>query len=406
MSDIVIIGGGHNGLVTAFYLAKAGFKPLVLERRPVIGGAAITDEIHPGFRCSTLAHATGPMRRDLVRDMQLERHGLQTVSSDPRVLALHPDGRSIALHQDTARSAEQIAKFSQKDATKYGEFQQSLSRIASVLAGISDVVPPSIDRPSATDMWALLQTGRRFRSLGKKDGFRLLRWGPMAVADLVSEWFETELLRAAIAARGIFGTFLGPWSAGSSAVLLLSAAADSHAAGSATFVRGGLGALTQALAAAAREAGAEIRTGAEVSSIEIQHGRASSVVLANGDEIKAKTIVSNADPRRTFLNLIDPVQLEPLFIEKARNYRAMGTAAKVNLALSRLPRFLATEPNGSSALVGRIHVGPEIDYLERAFDDAKYGEYSKAPYLDVTIPTLLDPSLAPTGAHVMSIYMQ
>ncbi len=257
--DIVIIGGGHNGLVTAFYLAKAGFKPLVLERSAQVGGAAVSDEFHPGFRCSTLAHTAGPIRPDIVRDMQLEQHGLRLITPEICVTALSPDGRALLLYQDAAKSAQEIRAFSQKDGTKYPEFQQSLGKISKVIAEALATTPPDIDHPSSGDLWSMLKTGRAIRSLGKKDMFRLLRWGPMAVADLASEYFETELLRAVIAARGVFGTFLGPWSAGSALVLLIRAAADPHPAGASSFAAGGMGSVTQAMATAAKAAGAEIR---------------------------------------------------------------------------------------------------------------------------------------------------
>src|SRR6202000_636321 len=233
--NVVIIGGGHNGLVTAFYLANAGFKPLVLERRPQTGGAAITEEFSSGFRCSTLAHTAGPLLPEIERDMQLLRHGLKTVTPEVSVTALSSDGRALMLYHDTLRAVQEINKFSTKDGLKYAAFQQSLEKIGSVIADVMKLAPPDIDDPSRGDLWAMLQTGRRLRKLGKKDMYRLLRWGPMAVADLVAEFFETELLRAVVAARGIFGTALGPWSAGSSLVLLIRSAGDSHPAGSASF---------------------------------------------------------------------------------------------------------------------------------------------------------------------------
>lgn len=403
--DVVIIGGGHNGLVTAFYLAKAGFKPLVLERRPQVGGAAITEEFHPGFRCSILCHAAGPLRRDIVRDMRLESHGLKLSRPDVAVVALSPDGRSLKLYNDVRKSAAEIGKFSQKDAAKYSEFQRSLEKISAVIADALALAPPDIDHPSRADLWSMLQTGRAMRKLGKKDMYRLLRWGPMAVADLVGEYFETELLRATIAARGVFGTFLGPWSAGSSLVLLMRAAGDPHAAGSAYFAEGGAGAVTQAMASAAQQAGAEIRTNAEVIEISVGNGVATGVVLSTGEEVQAKTIISNADPKRTLLKLVDPIQLSPDFVTKLQNYRMPGTVAKVNLALSGLPQFAGLNGN-TDALHGRIHIGPEIDYLERAFDESKYGNFSRQPYLEATIPSLTDGSLAPPGKHVMSIYAQ
>jgi len=404
--DIVIIGGGHNGLVTAFYLAKAGYKPLVLERSAQVGGAAVTDEFHPGFRCSTLAHTAGPILPGVVRDMQLEKHGLRLITPDVCVTALSPEGRALSLYQDTGKSAQEIAAFSQKDAAKYPEFERSLGKIAKVIGEALATTPPDIDHPTRGDLWSMLQTGRAIRKLGKKDMFRLLRWGPMAVADLASEYFETELLRAVIAARGVFGTFLGPWSAGSALVLLIRAAADPHPAGSATFAAGGMGAVTQAMASAAKAAGAEIRTGAEVIEIRLQNGAATGVLLATGEEIQAKAVISNADPKRTLLKLTDPTHLSPDFVQKLQHYRGNGTVAKVNLALSALPKFTALENGGAGPLKGRIHIGNEIDYLERAFDESKYGNFSRQPYLEVTIPSLTDPTLAPEGKHVMSIYMQ
>jgi phytoene dehydrogenase-like protein len=403
--DVVIIGGGHNGLVTAFYLAKAGYKPLVLERRPQPGGAAITQEFHPGFRCSTLAHSAGPLRPDIVRDMQLDKHGLKLISPDVATVSLSPDGRALRLYRNLEKSAQEISKFSQKDAARYPEFQQTLSKISKVIAEALALAPPDIDHPSRGDLWGMLKTGRAIRNLGKKDMYRLLRWGPMAVADLVAEYFETELLRATIAARGIFGTFLGPWSAGSSLVLLIRAAGDAHASGLASFAVGGAGAITQAMAAAAMEAGAEIRSNAEVIEVTVGNGVASGVVLSNGEEINARAIISNADPKRTLLKLVDPMHLSPDFVMKLQHYRMPGTVAKVNLALSGLPKFTALKDN-DEALSGRILIAPEIDYLERAFDESKYGNFSKQPYLEVAIPTAGDPSLAPAGKHVMSIYMQ
>jgi phytoene dehydrogenase-like protein len=405
--DVVIIGGGHNGLVTAFYLAKAGFKPLVLERRAQPGGAAITEEFHPGFRCSTLAHSAGPLLPEVVRDMQLERHGLKLITPQVGVTALSPDGRALSLYNDVKLAMREINTFSRNDAAHYAAFQEAIVKIGRVISEALKLTPPDIDSPNQGDLWGMLKTGRALRKLGKRDMYRTLRWGPMAVADLVAEFFETELLRATVAARGIFGTALGPWSAGSSLVLLIRAAGDSHPGGSATSAVGGIGAVTQAMAAAAKEAGAEIRTDAAVKEVHVKDGAAGGVVLASGEEIAAQAVISNADPRRTLLKLVDPTHLAPDFVMKLQHYRMPGTVAKVNLALSALPKFTALTANSNGdALRGRIHIGPEIDYLERAFDESKYGNFSQHPYLEVTIPSLADPTLAPEGKHVMSIYMQ
>src|ERR1700686_4638161 len=364
--DIVIIGGGHNGLVTAFYLAKAGFNPLVLERRGQVGGAAITEEFHPGFRSSVLAHSAGPLRSEVVRDMRLEKYGLKLITPEVAVTSLSPDGRALILYRDLNKAAQEIAKFSEADAAKNREFHSALEKTSRVISKVLALSPAEIARPSMGDLFGLLQLGRSVRGLGKKSTYDLLRWAPMAVADIVSEFFENDLLRATIAARGIFGTFLGPWSAGTSLVLLLRTAADSNPAGSNCFAVGGIGAITQAMLTAAHQAGAEIRTGAEVAEIKIKNNVAQGVVLASGEEIQARAVISNADPKLTFLKLMDPVLLSPTFTRRLQNYRVNGTVAKVNLALSGLPTFKAMNGD-TNALSGRIQIGPDIDYLERAF---------------------------------------
>src|ERR1019366_9314204 len=290
-------------------------------------------------------------------------------------------------------------------ATNYVEFQKPLARIGVVANLLMTMTPPDLKDPAAGNLWGLVKAGRKLRGLGEKDLYRMMRWRPMAVADLVAEWFDTELLRGTIAAQGIFGTFLGPWSAGSTATLLLRCASDGNPAGPSSYIVGGIGALTAAMAAAATEAGAEIRTSCEVTSIKVKDGSATGVVLANGDEIDARTVVSNADPTRTLLGLVDPQYLNPSFLQKLQHYRMYGTVAKLNLALGGLPKFKGTDGN-AAVLYGRIQVSPDIGYLERAFDAAKYGEFSQHPYLEATIPTLWDESLAPAGKHVMSIYMQ
>jgi phytoene dehydrogenase-like protein len=408
---VVLIGGGHNALITAYYLAKGGFKPLVLERREIVGGGAVTEEFAPGFRASTLAHTLGPLRGDIAKVLQLERFGLKILRPDPRMFAPAPDGRAVIFYEDAAKTAGGIARLSAKDGTRYTEFAEALQEVAGVFSQVATITPPGIDKPSPEDLWNLLKLGRSVRSLGKTGIFDLLRWGPMAVADFAAEFFETELVRAAVAARGIFGCALGPWSAGSTAVLLLRASADPHPVGSAAFPSGGLGEFTRALSEAAKAAGAEIRTSAEVQQIRTKNHAVSGVVLADGEEIACEAVVSGVDPKRTFFKLLDPANLDPVFAGRMKNFRAKGNIAKVHLALGDLPHFpalsTAVGPDGlQQALSGRIHIGHEIDYLEKAFDASKYGEISSAPYLDVTIPTLLDPSLAPEGKHVLSAYFQ
>ena len=400
MNDAVIIGAGHNALTTAFYLAKAGLKVVALERRPAVGGGAATEEIAPGVKCPTLAHAIGPLRPGIVRDMALERRGVTFLHPDPRLVALSADGRPLRFTAAVDRTVESIRALSAKDAAWYPQLCTAMSRIGAFLGALVDRTPPSLNPSRPAEFWDLLKTGRRFRSLGREDGFRLLRWMPMAAADLVGEWFETDLLQAAVAARGIFGTSLGPWSAGSGAVMLMQAAVDDAPGGSSVTVKGGPGALAAAMAAAAREAGAEIITNAAVARIVTRDGRAAGVTLEDGRTIEAACVVSGVDPRRTCLALLDPFDLEPTFLTRVRNYRCPGTVSKVNLTLSGVPSLSGLN---DVDLRGRLHIGPSLDYLERAFDASKYGELPAEPYLDITIPSLLDPSLAPAGRHVMSI---
>ena len=406
MRDGVVSGAGHNGLITAFYLAKAGFKPLVLERRDVVGGCATTEEFHPSFKCSRLSHSAGPLRASIVADMSLSRYGFRTYTPEVNVLSLAEDGKHLVLFGDSAKAQQEIAKFSRKDAAGYIELQAALTRIGAVLDNVLTMTPPDLDDPASGNLWEILKTGGKLRRLGEKDLYRLLRWGPMAVADLVAEFFESDLLRATIAAQGIFGTFLGPWSAGSSTNLLFRGAADGNPTGNVSYVHGGTGALTAAMADAVRAVGGQIRTGADVARLAVTDGAITGVVLRSGEEIPAKAVVSSADPKRTLLGMLEPQHLPPSFLQRLQHYRMNGTVAKVNLALNGVPSFNGLNSNATLLLCGRIQISPEIDYLERAFDAAKYGDYSRQPYVEATIPTLWDRSLAPACKHVMSIYMQ
>jgi phytoene dehydrogenase-like protein len=398
--DVIIIGAGHNALAAAFYLAKAGRRPLVLEKQPHVGGGAITSEIHPGFRCPRFSHEILLDRR-IVDDLSLERHGLEFVQIPVLACAPSPDGAPVVLHDDVAVSASNLRSFNAKDADAYAAFRTAVERLASVIATTFDSPPPDIDDPSAKDLWGLLKAGRRFRSLGSRDSYRLLRWLSMPIGDLMIEWFQCERLRALLAGPGLSGTMFGPRSAGSSLVFLLREASRLRAGGRSLRVRGGPGAMTTAMAAAAREAGAEIRTGAAVERVLVANERVTGVRV-DGQEIACATVLSGLDPKSTFLNLMDPAALAPEFATKIRNYRASGTVAKVNLALASLPAFRGV--SDPKMVTGRIHIGPELDFLERAFDCVKYGEVSTNPWLDITIPSILDADLAPKGAHVASIY--
>lgn len=403
--NTIIIGAGLDGLIAAYYLAKAGHKPLVLERREVIGGACATEEFHPGFRTS-LATSTGSLVPQIAADLQLQSRGVEIKRNPVRVTALNSGGPPVCIYEDAKRTAVELAPHSQRDSERYAGFLACFDNIGRALRPLLLMTPPNIDGPTKSELWNLGKLGWKIRGLGKQDEYRLLRYGPMAVADLAAEWFEHESLRAVVAARGIFGAFAGPWSAGTSLPLLLQAATDGHAIAPATFVKGGLSVLVDAIAKAATEAGAEIRTGAQVTAIEVTDGQAVAVLLDGGESIPARTIISNSDPGSTLLGLIDAGELPPSFRIKAQNYRAHGAVARIDLALSAMPSFAGIGDNEREQLSGHLHIGSDIDYLERAFDAAKYGEISERPYLDIVMPTINDPALAPGGAHVMSIHAQ
>jgi phytoene dehydrogenase-like protein len=404
--DVLVIGGGLNGLVTAAVLAKRKRAVTLLERHPVVGGAASTSELAPGLHGPALSHAVGPVHRDVLRALELESvAGLEFLTPDPALTALAVDGRLVSFHRDPVLTAASLHRVSAHDATVWRDFQQTMHRIAGVLAALDRRPPPAIDHASVRDWLSLLGAGRRARALGRRDLARLARWMPMAVADLVDEWFEADLVQAAVAARALVGTFAGPRSAGTGAALLQRIAEDPMPVGSGVTTRGGPGALARAVAARAESYGAVIRTAARVTRIVSRNGRASGVVLEDGTELTARLVVSAIHPRETLLELVDPMDLPAAFRERMRHLRSRGLTAKINLALSALPEFPAFAGD-SLPLRGRLLIGPRLDYLERAFDAAKYGAISDEPWLEVAIPSVLDPSLTPAGGHVMSIYAQ
>lgn len=403
--DAVVIGAGHNGLVCAGSLAKAGLRVLVLERRDRPGGAADSAEIAPGYRAPVAAHTVGRFRRSVIRDLGLDRRGLRLLDPVARAFVPGPDGRALTLWADPARTAAELGSWSRADAETWPRFDRKVRALGSFLARLHAETPPDLAAPSLRDGLAGLRVGRAVRKLGGPANTReTLRVLPMAVADFVADHLETDLLRAAVAARGVHLTAMGPWSAGTTMVLLGDASArGSGAAGQATVAVGGPGALADILVDAVRAMGGEVRLGAEVAAIRDDRGTVTGVALATGEEVDAPVVASGADPKATLLGLVDPVTLGPTLSWEVENLRTPGTAAKVNLALDGLPAFDGAEPE---RLHGRIVVAGGVDDLERAFDAWKYGEVSETPFLEGTIPSLVDPSLAPEGGHVMSVVAQ
>ncbi|MGZ8580458.1 MAG: phytoene desaturase family protein [Actinomycetota bacterium] len=403
-SDVVVIGGGHNGLVAAAYLAKAGRTVTLLEVAPEVGGILRTTSPAEGVTAPGIAHTVGRLRASVVKDLGLSSFGFEAIAPAVRMFAPQPDGSAVTFWGDPARTANELRDRNAHDADAFGGFDAKMRSIASFLAYINVATPPDAKSPSIADAMMGLKLGKAFRDLGGKAGREAIRALPMAVADLVQEVFDDEAVRGPLTTRGVLFTSMGPWATGTAAVFLNdSAGTDGGAAGTSVFARGGTGALARALEGAAKARGVDVRTGAEVVAIRSTDGKVRGVTLADGTELDATLVVSAADPKRT-LRLCDPVELNPYEVWRAENIRQPGATAKVNLVLSGLPAF-----NGADdveRLKGRIVVGTSIDHVEQAMDANKYGHVAEDPMLEATIPTLVDPSLAPEGKHVMSILFQ
>ena len=403
--DAIVIGGGHNGLVCAAYLARAGRRVLVLERREQVGGAALSAEVFPGFTFSVFSYAVSLLRPEIIRDLELPRHGLHILPLESTVTPL-ADGDYLAQWSDHDQNRRELARHSRRDAEAYDEFGRLLHLMARAVKPLLAMLPPDPTSLRPRDLMGLARLGKHLRGLEAEQFHALHKLLTMSSADYLDEWFETEALKATKAASGIIGTLLGPRSPGTAYVLLHHYMGELDGVFRAWgLAKGGNGSVSAAIAAAARTLGAEIRTSAPVARVIVQGRRAVGVALESGDEMRAKVVVSGADPGRTFLELLGAEHLPEDFVAAIRRFRFRGASGKVNLALGELPRFTAL-PEAGPHLRGAISISPSVDYLERAYDAAKYGEFSPRPYMDIVIPSLLDPAMAPPGKHVMSIFAQ
>jgi phytoene dehydrogenase-like protein len=403
--DVVVIGGGHNGLVHAAYLARAGRKVLVLERRNVLGGAAVTEEVFPGFHFSVASYVVSLLRPEIIRELDLPRHGLEILPLDGTFTPM-PNGDYLWRVNDHAKTRREIARHSKLDAEAYEEYGKAMVEMGRFVKPILAMTPPDPTSWDVKGLLQLLQIGRRFQKLPPMDQYNQVQLMTMSAIDFLDQWFETDVLKATMAASGVIGTFLGVRSPGTAYVLLHHYMGEIDGAfRSWGFARGGTGAISNAIADAAREAGAQIRTQAPVARISTKNGRATGVVLADGEEIPAVAVSSSVDPRLTFFTFLGREHLPSDFAEDIERYKFRGSSGKVNLALDALPDF-RSRPGPGPHLRGAISISPSVDYMERAYDDAKYGRYSRRPYVDVVIPSLTDPSVAPAGKHVMSCFVQ
>jgi len=403
--DVVVIGGGHNGLVNAAYLARAGKKVLVLERRHVLGGAAVTEEVFPGFQFSVCSYVVSLLRPEIIRELDLPRHGLEILPLDGTFTPM-PNGDYLWRVNDHYRTRREIARHSKLDAEAYDEYGKAMIEMAHFVKPIMSMTPPDPTTLSPKGWKNLAFLGRRFQQLPDDDKYNQVQLMTMSAVDFLDQWFETDVLKATMSASGIIGTFLGVRSPGTAYVLLHHYMGEIDGAfRSWGFARGGTGAISNAIADAAREAGVEIRTEAGIEKILLKNGRATGVVLKNGDEIFADIVSSSVDPRLTFMKMIGEEHLPDDFCADLKRYKYRGSSGKVNLALDGLPNFKAM-PGEGPHLRGAISISPSVDYMERAYDDAKYGRFSRRPYIDMVIPSLTDPSVAPPGKHVMSCFVQ
>jgi phytoene dehydrogenase-like protein len=411
--DAVVIGGGHNGLISAAYLARGGMKTLVLEKRHVLGGAAVTEELFPGFRFSVFSYVVSLLRPEIIRELQLPRHGLDILPLDGTFTPLRSGegpaaggGDYLWRVNDHGRTVRELRRWSKTDAEAYEEYGQLMVEMARFIKPILGITPPDLTSLDPRPLMPLAGLARAFQQLPERQQAVFIQLMTMSAADFLDQWFETDPLKATMAASGIIGTYQGVRSPGTAYVLLHHYMGEIDGAFRAWGIpKGGTGGVSNAIASAARSLGVEIRTEAPVARITVRDGRATGVVLESGEEIGATDVLSSVDSSRTFLGLLEPGTLEPEFEEEVRRFKFRGSSGKVNMAVDRLPDFTSL-PGVGEHLRGAISFSPSLDEMERAYDDAKYGHFSKKPYIDMIIPTLVDPSMAPPGKHVISCFVQ
>ncbi len=403
--DAIIIGGGHNGLINAAYLARAGKKVLVLERRYLLGGATVTEEIYPGFKYSVFSYVVSILRPEIIRDLSLPKHGLTILPLESTLTPL-PNGDYLYRDGDHFRTLRDIARHSPRDAGAYDDYSREMFFMAKAVKYMLGIIPSDPTSLNPKDLMGLAGLGKHLRSLGEEKLYTLTKLMTMSAADFLEQWFESDPLKATLSASGIIGTYLGPRSPGTAYVLLHHYMGEIDGAFRAWgFQKGGTGAIVDAIAGAAREFGVEIRTDAGVTEVIVKNGRATGVVMENGDEIQADIVVSSLDPKRTFLDLVDQKYVPDDLLTAIRNFKIRGSSAKINMALDAAPD-VACMPGYGPHLRGAISISPSLDYIERAYDDAKYGDFSRRPYIDMIIPSMIDPDMAPPGKHVMSCFVQ
>ena len=411
--DAIIIGGGHNGLVSAAYLARAGLKTLVLEKRHVLGGAAVTEEIFPGFRFSVFSYVVSLLRPEIIRDLQLPKHGLDILPLDGTFTPLRPGdgpaaggGDYLWRVNDHGRTIRELRRWSASDAEAYEEYGQLMVEMARFIKPILAITPPDPTSNDPRPLLPLAGLARRFQQLPQRQQAVFVQLMTMSASDFLDQWFETKPLKATMSASGIIGTYQGVKSPGTAYVLLHHYMGEIDGAFRAWGIpKGGTGGISNAIGDAARALGAEIRTEAPVARVIVKGGRATGVALESGEEIEASSILSSLDSRLTFLGLLEPGTLDPAFEDEIRRFKFRGSSGKVNLAVDRLPDFTCL-PGEGEHLRGAISFSPSVDEMEQAYDDAKYGRFSRKPYVDMIIPTLVDPSMAPPGKHVISCFVQ